>query len=322
MKIDIKTNVPQQMTCDEIDNFVTAHIGGIRHTLEEPEGGFPAPFPLSDDSDIPQSIVMTDGIYTDTLALLRSRGFDVTTPKEYVRLDICEEQVKAALLLSDKDGDGKVEINDVTSVKFENNSTIRDLSVLSQIPNLKSLPGSTNNGTWIGGISGYTLLERLGSKYLTMGFEHYFYSGFNSLPRLILPSYAGCNNGYGSENYGGYPKCAVIDFGPDCKSIGARDNFSVPGVLVLRRTESVTEKASVKTDYYRKIFVPETMLASYKEHSVWGTLSDRIFPIGGPTWVSEYGSSDPYADLTAEERSWYEDLFPDLYKDYVAPTED
>lgn len=314
MKININTTQPQQMTCDEIEYFVTAHIGGIRHTLEEPIGGYPPPFPLTEDTHLSTTLQMTDGIYTDTLTSLRQQGITVETHKEYIRYGLWEPTFSEWMLSKvTLEGDmlTKQAIEALGSNIPNPNTTVKDLHDLSYFKNL------IRCGRWYGA----SALQQLCIKYLVYASsDSYLVHSCTNVQRAVLPSIQTLYELYNSYNTGS--QLSLVDLGPNFATSSTIVNNHIANVtrMVLRGSSVVTVSSIGSTPKY--LFVSESLLAEYKSNDIWSTITDKIKPIGGPTWVSEFGSSDPYADLTDEERSWYEDLFPDLYKDWVAPTTD
>lgn len=327
VKINISTTQPQQMTCDEADNFVVAHIGGLRRTLDDPENP-EALYPLSEDSVLSQSIEMTDGIYIDTEEKLEENGINITNVMnlKYYRMTIEEEAVQNAFSNVPKDEKGRINLTALSQIttlnRIDDNRKFTDLSILYYCPNITSMTYSCTDGTWVWGKSDYKNLSIMCGKWIKTFPDRY--KGFQSLKRLVMPSFVGGKDGGNFEHASYFNSCELIDFGINTRALYGSKDFNAPGCIVIRNSTTISTKEATPAAISKYIFVPHNMLESYKTSTIWSKYAEanKIKAIGGPTWVSEFGSSDPYADLTDEERSWYEDLFPDLYKDWEAPTTD
>lgn len=58
----------------------------------------------------------------------------------------------------------------------------------------------------------------------------------------------------------------------------------------------------------RYIFVPASIVSEYRNSDEYATVSDKIFAIGGPEWVTEFGSADPYADVMKYAPDDYDEI--------------
>lgn len=312
------------MSCDLIDTLAR-ETTGIRlkyddKVLDESE--------LMADVQIdgqPLVIDATDGYYPDAAEALKEKyGIEVNGAK-FIRIDLQEPAVYNGLYLADSDGDGKVseseaalydKVDDaIRQAFFSQNADIKDLSILIHFPNITRLPSRSANGIWSHQASDYTNLEIICTKWIK--FWDTEYSDFPKLTRLVLPSLL-----FPSQMHSGGlvsdTVCKFIDCGPNFyKWSGTTGVNRYNGTVILRRTAKIGWSGTFNSS---RIYVPENTIEDYRLDENWNLR--EIFPIGGPTWVTEFGSSDPYADLTDEERSWYGELFPDLYKDWTPPVDD
>lgn len=71
---------------------------------------------------------------------------------------------------------------------------------------------------------------------------------------------------------------------------------------VLRPNQMITNGDNGTFNFNpKRIYVPSSVLEEYKANSIWSTWSSKIFAIGGAEWITQFGSSDEYADLTEQE---------------------
>lgn len=322
MKHNITTTTPQTMTCAELDTYTKAHLG-LRTTLTEPETvNTNPPFPLTQDTHLPTQITTPDGIYSDTKQKLQAKGINVTGT-ELIRLLWDDEDYKNLLQAkypSLVSGISKEASNSITQ-GVTPNSAVKSIQILNYIPSITSLP----NDCLRQGYGGYSSLTYIGLKYIDGGKNSGTwsgkYGGFNwpsYIKRAVLPSVTGILDYffYASNSE------VLIDLGPLVNGFGnnpANSSLHTTANIIILRNKSLGGNTYCVAS---KIFVEPCLLATYKSSDMWSSQSSKIFPIGGPTWASTFGSTDPYADLTPEEKSWYEDLFPTLYDGWQAPTED
>lgn len=194
-----------------------------------------------------------------------------------------------------------------TLPSFDSNKVIQDLSDLEFFPSITELPsGSTSRMSatkiclkWIRQIPNAVLfaVQSIQSNVL-------------AYPSLVSVNFFnGCN------------KTKVYDIGDECTRIGNDVFHSITnGTLILRRKASIPKLgANCNYDGIKSVFVHHDLLDAYKSDEVFAPCADVIYPIGGKKWIEEFGSSDPYANLDDEQRGWYEELYPNLYKYWVAP---
>lgn len=76
--------------------------------------------------------------------------------------------------------------------------------------------------------------------------------------------------------------------GRDCCIIIRCETFPELGVNV---------NAERIVNFLSKFFVPESLLDTYKQNSVFSAIQSQIYAISGPEWEAEFGSTDPYANI-------------------------
>lgn len=96
----------------------------------------------------------------------------------------------------------------------------------------------------------------------------------------------------------------LFDAGEDLATIGTSYGTQIfassNAVIVCRATTVPTLGCALGT--LKAIYVPSSAVDDYKAATNWTTKSSIIYAIGGSEWVTEFGSSDEYADLTSQEK--------------------
>lgn len=129
-----------------------------------------------------------------------------------------------------------------------------------------------------------------------------------SIEKIIILDNSSVAQTLPSQAIEGFASLKVLDFPKNYNfpnNCMVRSNNPTNCVIVIRR-QSVAGYLYTTTDAnYKSIFVPANLVDTYKKTTGWTYFASKIFAIGGAEWVSEFGSSDPYAD------------YPDQYKSLV-----
>ena len=114
-----------------------------------------------------------------------------------------------------------------------------------------------------------------------------------ALKRLVLPN---TTNARLLADSG--PSLTMFDIGDKLVYINLRCINTSTGVLVLRGAPPSIQST---THIPAKIYVHSEYMEQYKEATGWTNYATKIFAIGGEEWVTQFGSSNEYANLTEEE---------------------
>ena len=148
-----------------------------------------------------------------------------------------------------------------------------------------------------------------------------------ALKRLILPNIIGGTSGFFQNNsiaYGSL-KLALIDFGPNMVGCGqyiryknnsdygySASSSAWANTTVVFRSKSFVLTSENALQHIYRCYCTEEMY-DYLKSSTNNSYTGIVYLIGSSTWESQFGSSDPYANLTQEEYDYY-------YKDIVENT--
>jgi len=138
------------------------------------------------------------------------------------------------------------------------------------------------------------------------------------ISRIILPSLRDDMTGYISANLAyGANRLSLVDIGPNLKTIGTyiryKSNSEYGGswtntTVVIRSKNFTINKLTFQGCY--RTYCTEEMLSYLTNSSNNSYTYNATYVIGGEQWIAQFGSSDPYANLTQEEYDYY-------YKDMV-----
>ena len=182
---------------------------------------------------------------------------------------------------------------------FKGNTLIADLSVLKMFTGASSLGRGVFNGC--------TNLSQINLRNITYIDSHY--SGTNTpfdnvaLTKIILPNLRTSGNNL----FKATKNTTIIDIGPNyTTAFYQMASGSVPQkthTYILRSTQMLSLNDTGTYNFNPKaIYVPANLLDTYKNNSAWSSYwSNVIHAIGGEEWVTQFGSSDEYADLTQQE---------------------
>lgn len=138
------------------------------------------------------------------------------------------------------------------------------------------------------------------------------------ISRIILPSLRDDRTYYISANLAyGANRLSLVDIGPNLKTIGIYIRYknnpeyggSWTNTTVVIRSKNFTINRLTFQGCYRT-YCTEEMLSYLTNSSNNGHTYNATYVIGGEQWIAQFGSSDPYANLTQEEYDYY-------YKDMV-----
>lgn len=145
------------------------------------------------------------------------------------------------------------------------------------------------------------------------------------LEKLILPNYIGGNtttSWYANSLAYGSRKLSLVDLGPNMLGIGQYiryNNNSDYGysmgssgwssvTVVFRSKSFVFVNSKNVLQHIWRCYCTEEMYDYLKNSSI-NSYPNIVYLIGGEQWVAQYGSADPYANLTPEEKAYY---YPDV----------
>ena len=114
-----------------------------------------------------------------------------------------------------------------------------------------------------------------------------------ALKRLVLPNTTNARLLADSGT-----SLTMFDIGDKLAYINLRCINTSTGVLVLRGAPPSIQST---THIPAKIYVHSEYLAQYKEATGWANYAAKIFAIGGEEWVTQFGNTNEYANLTEEE---------------------
>lgn len=128
----------------------------------------------------------------------------------------------------------------------------------------------------------------------------------SSLRRMVLPSLV---NYRMLSQASGAPSLSMVDIGPGQTTLGYNSTsytyrvygFAATTQLIVRAITPPALGHNNNISGLTKIYVPSNSVEDYKAATNWNSRASYIFAIGGAEWVAEFGSSDPYANLTAQE---------------------
>ena len=116
----------------------------------------------------------------------------------------------------------------------------------------------------------------------------------SSLKRLVLPN---TTNARVLSDSSGF-SLTMYDIGSKLVNINLVSINKSTGVLVLRGAPpSIQSTSSIP----HRIYVHSEYLEQYKEATGWANYAAKIFAIGGEEWVTQFGTTNEYANLTEEE---------------------
>ena len=140
------------------------------------------------------------------------------------------------------------------------------------------------------------------------------------LTRLIVPNVIGETQSFHLTNFAyGSHKLTLIDFGPSMAVCGnylrymLNSTYGNPpsgwsNVTVVFRSKSfVLRSGKQALQGSWRCYCTEEMY-DYLKNSSNQSYPGMVYLIGGEEWVEQYGSADPYANLTPEEKAYY---YPD-----------
>ena len=140
------------------------------------------------------------------------------------------------------------------------------------------------------------------------------------LTRLIVPNVIGETQSFHLTNFAyGSHKLTLIDFGPSMAVCGnylrymSNSTYGNPpsgwsNVTVVFRSKSfVLRSGKQALQGSWRCYCTEEMY-DYLKNSSNQSYPGMVYLIGGEEWVEQYGSADPYANLTPEEKAYY---YPD-----------
>lgn len=129
------------------------------------------------------------------------------------------------------------------------------------------------------------------------------------IKRLILPNAIG-GNAADKGNFGGLVRqCSncMVDMGPNLAYIGGLYCYW-GSVTTIIRSKNFTLLAKNAFQSATRIYCTSEMY-DYLKDTNYNSYTNVVYLIGGEQWVAQYGSADPYANLTAEEKAYY---YPDV----------
>lgn len=120
------------------------------------------------------------------------------------------------------------------------------------------------------------------------------------LTRLILPSVTS----YHAISNGNTSGVTMVDLGPNYRTTqnasSCNYSFSSNKTVIIRAATPPTLGTSV-TIAVKKLYVPAESVDLYKAAARWSARASVTYAIGGEEWIAEFGSADPYANLTEQE---------------------
>lgn len=129
------------------------------------------------------------------------------------------------------------------------------------------------------------------------------------IKRLILPNAIG-GNAADKGHFGGLVRqCynCMVDIGPNLAYIGGLYCY-MGSVTTIIRSKNFTLLAKNAFQSATRIYCTSEMY-DYLKDTNYNSYTNVVYLIGGEQWVAQYGSVDPYANLTAEEKAYY---YPDV----------
>ena len=148
---------------------------------------------------------------------------------------------------------------------------------------------------------------------------HDTFNKCTKLQRLIVPK-AAFSNAWGSMGSNlcyGVHDIELIDLGANVKYLHGylryKSNNIYSGTFknttVVFRSKSFTFSSKAVLNGCWRCYCTEEMY-DYLKNSTYNSYASMVYLIGGAEWTAQFGSSDPYANLTQEEYDYY-------YKDIV-----
>lgn len=212
------------------------------------------------------------------------------------KVDVSDDDNLSTLVDKVNDVRDNVELNgllsgDLTEFKSESLTELKDYAFSSCRKLIKlDIPNCVNIGNYAFSPSAIQILKIL--KVGTISATSTFYN-CTSLKKVILPLF---KMGAAAAVFGGCGKLELIDI--DTMSLNFQPFTGCINLktLIYRRTSGVNSISSISllpTNFqtYGYLYVPQSMLESYKTATNWSTIADRIIKLEGTIYEDIYWSN-------------------------------